>query len=42
MDSEISKLIEILNLFTKESSFNIESSKDLSDESKVVKIISIM
>ncbi len=42
MDSEESKLIEVLNTLIKESSFNITSLKDLSEESNVVKIMSIM
>ena len=42
MDSEESKLIEVINTLTKESSFNITLLKDLSDESNIVKIISIM
>lgn len=40
--TEESKLIEVINLFTKEFSFNVTSIKDLEDESKVVKIIHIL
>lgn len=43
MDSSKEKpLLELLNIIMKESSFSITNSKDLSDESKVLKIINTM